>query len=710
MLDEPALDAYFRKHHLSPDAREYVRLARQAPSRVVGRNATASVTVDFVSRKLNSTIQAESHTGEYDYLLELEYSESVLEFWDQPPPVSVVRTYKNGTKRSGSYTPDFVVLSEQGAEVVEIKTQQALEELVQSNPSDWERSDSDFICKPARDAFDAIGLAYRVVSTARLNSIRSANLNVLMRARRADCSITSTLRAAALEVFDKDAWATFDDVARKLGIVDYTPLYRLVDQGVLHTQLDTVRITATSNARLAATPEILQLSLLLDVKSEGLNPGDLSPAPVSVSRVLGRKQAERLLNRLRRLQSGERSRSTRRWKLQMQQTNLSADSPIHPLAPKSHLSGNRKPRLHPQVAQCARDFIGNRFGSEIRLSAWKAHLEYRLHAKEQHPVFPAVSYPTFLKLIREWDQSELAAGRGGRRAGNAAMSPTSVADRHQLPTRPFEVAAIDHYEADIFCPIVSGPHSFAARPWITVLIDQFTWSILAFWISFKSPSRRACAMVIRRCVRQHGRLPERIIFDHGPEFESVYFHYVLAHCGVNGSGRPVGHPRFGSHAERFFGLFKTQWLSRRPGNLVQHKEARAVSSSHAPAKQAQIPIVTLLEELTEFATFHDTNTIGNQEKSPQELAAEGLQRFPFSGCKVVCDDAFVIATAVDSKVYRIDPSRGIHTPAGHFWHPALRKALIKRGDVEVRDEPEDPYRIYAKVDSDCNGTYLVASF
>ncbi len=699
MLSDDEIETYFSKHKLTQPAREYINLARQSPSRVVGRHARRNVTTAYVSKKLGLSIQTESRTAEKIYVLELEYSRSVLEYWDQPPPVTISRTFKNDSQRSGSYTPDFVILTTDGPSVIEVKTEEQLQELMCDKPRDWYRAgDDDVIYRPAQETFTALGLVFQVVSTAQLNQIRSTNLDLLMRSRNELDTVTPNIRSAVERALSRESWMTLDALQTHLETPDVTPIVQMIDRGQLHALLDTELLSLTESACVALSASLLALRQQLRDADPHFQQSQSGPSVVRVEWVPGQKQAERLVKNLERLRSGEQSRSTRRWRQKIKNAEANEAEAIHVLLPQTHRSGNRRPRLHPVCIDFVATFLAERYASPTRLSPYKAYLVYKASAAAAHPHLSPVSRPTFNKIMRAQNQRVLAQDRGGRRAANAADEPSQVETRYLLPTRPFEAAAVDHYHADIHCPLANGHTTFTGRAWITVLVDTFSWCVLAVWISFQAPSRRACAMVIRRCVRQHGRLPESIVVDHGSEFESVYFSSLLVHCSVNLSERPPGHPRYGAHAERFFGLFKTQWLSHRPGNIVQYKEARSVSGTHAPQKQAIITIENLLSELTEFVSWHNANVVGPQEAPPLELVKRGLERFPFSGCKVINDERFRIASAVDSTDYTIDPVRGVHVGDSHFWHPALAKANVKKSTVEIRPDPEDPYRVFAKID------------
>ncbi|CAM5419883.1 hypothetical protein RLIN73S_05978 [Rhodanobacter lindaniclasticus] len=192
------------------------------------------------------------------------------------------------------------------------------------------------------------------------------------------------------------------------------------------------------------------------------------------------------------------------------------------------------------------------------------------------------------------------------------------------------MASCDHYLIDLYSAVLDANGvTYAMLPWLTVLRDCYTKSVLAFWITLKSPSRRNCALMMRQCLRRHGRLPETIIVDGGADFSSVYFSGLLAHCKVNLMRRPSGHPRYGSEAERFFGQFKDLWLSLRPGNKISIKEVRSVSGSHRPEKHACLSLLDLWEDLLAFSEWFDSYATDSSLASPRVLMQRGLAQY---GC------------------------------------------------------------------------------
>lgn len=703
MLSEKELDNYFEQHRLQESAREYIRQTRENPSRLVGTDARTNVVSGHTSAKGGALIQTESRTAEHACALEHEFSSDVLEFWDQPPSIDVVRTSPKGKQLSGYYTPEFVVLEVTGPCVEEVKTQEEIEELLRAKPADWVKIEPGVTYRPALEAYKRVGLAYRVVSSAAFAPIRTDNLKLLLRSRRVLPVVTDKLRDAIESALSEQPWMRLSALGERVGITDLTPLLQLIDQGLLYTLLSEELLAQPDSTWIAKSPAMLAMRKELSPDRLGYRAPDGNELRVSITDVPSGKCASRAVSNMERMNAGEKGRSIRRWNKKIRLTAKKEEKPnvFFAMLPNWDNCGNRKPRLCKAQLDFIKTFIKEHYATETRLSISRAHKLYKNHAKEAHPLLPAVSRPTLERYIALEDAKKIGEGRGGRRVANAAAEPSPVGKRQLLATRPFQMGAMDHYETDIHCILASRNRAhYTARPYLTLLIDVETDYVYSIWLSFRAPSRRACAMVIRLCVRKHGRLPEEILVDRGPEFGSVYFSALLGHCEVGPVWRPAEHPRFGSQAERFFLDFKTQWLSMRPGNLANYKDARAVSRSHAPPNLAKLTIEQLLSELLAFCEWRNTNRVNLSNLSPADQVAKGLQTFSCSGVPVTDDRTFMIASAVDVTDYALDPARGLHIGELHYWHPDLHKLAAVGRVQEVRMEPEDPYRVYAKVDSE----------
>lgn len=692
MLSDDELRDYLRVHELSASAEQYIRSTREnEPARLVGVFAKSNVCRSFVSRKMYRTIQTESHTSEYPFALECEFNDDVLEFWDQPPVIEVVRTDKKGTRRRGIYHPDFLVLRTSGPAVVEIKTENELKKL--SQHPDWINDDEIYVYRPALTAFMDIGLHFEVISAACINPVRASNYILLVDSRRVSTRPEQSLRNSVCEMFVSNAWMRLIDLADFLGLKDMTPFIQMIDDGDLYADLDNELLSEKESLWLARSPETLRLATKHG--NEFNLPSKALEHSVYVDRrvIPTEAQAARALEILKRVKNGT-GRSERRWRKKIKEASQDGIPPFLAVLPQIHLRGNRSNRLLPVVEEELLRFIKEYYASPLRTSKKKAYALYKFLACDVHPGIEPVSRKTFLNKLKIQNPSSIAAGRGGRRAHNAIAEPTAPEERAILANCAFELATMDHYDADIFCKVLeSNGTTYVARPWVTVLVDIATNTVLAVWVSFRSPSSRSCSMALRQCVRNHGCLPRGIVVDRGAEFLSVYFNALLADNEVEHVLRPSSHGRYGSQAERFFGDFKEQWLSLRPGNFAEYVEARSVSSSHHASRFAKLDLEDFLREILEFSEWRNSHIRANQEMPSNKLMSMSMEAYPFISRKVSDYEKFTVSSAIDAGVYKLDPSRGIHIDGRHYWNPVL--ATVHRKSVEVRREPEDPYTIYA---------------
>jgi transposase InsO family protein len=89
-------------------------------------------------------------------------------------------------------------------------------------------------------------------------------------------------------------------------------------------------------------------------------------------------------------------------------------------------------------------------------------------------------------------------------------------------------------------------------------------------------------MILRECVRRHGRLPQIIVIDGGAEFQSTYFETLLARYECTKKTRPPAKARFGSVCERLFGTTNTQFVHNLRGNTQITRNVRQVTKSVNP--------------------------------------------------------------------------------------------------------------------------------
>lgn len=699
------LEDYLERFKLSEDAQRFVREAFASLSRDVGTSGYRSVVTEYQSRKNGRTVWCESRRGEVALATKLEYGSRHKAYCEQLPEVTCLRTNRRGKLVPRPYRADFLTLRDDGPIVYEAKSESRIAKLLAKHPQDWKRRDGRVVDLPAEAAFKAMGLRHRVVSTADLSRLRTANLTLLIQARASPIDDIERIRPAAKCALEKHCVMTLGSLAIDAGTVDLTPILGLVADGTLCVDLSKHLLSDPNACLVSLEPDLLEYFGHNGSYGADLFSAVTSAPPVEIAEAPPAKQAKRALKILGLLKHRTaRPRSRSRWEAQIRDGARRGKSAFESVVPRNW-AGNTQPHREITVLAFAENFIRSKWAHKPCTEfAAGGHAEYCMDAEEWHPGHDPVTPPTF-RGLQKYLRKILAFSTGGRRAANAVEEPTNEPDRVLKATRAFELATCDHCLCKIWV-VVRHANGFVyvARPWLTVLRDCATGAVLAIWVSLKPPSRHAIAMVLRSCLRRHGRLPEGIVVDRGAEFRSTYFSALLADLGINRVLRPTSHPRYGSEAERYFGSFKTFWLAGRPGNCVLSKNARCVSGTHQPKKFAQLELLDFLKEALDFVDWHNAYTPGAEVKSPSVLVAELLAKFACSGHKHTYDQTFIIKTAVDVTNYTLDPQRGIHIGPAHYWAPELDRAKLEKKAMLVRIEPEDPSRVYVKI----QGKWIVA--
>lgn len=697
MLSDHQFHEYVLVHELSASAVQYIQEVRTSePSRMIGVGATSNVVSFVPSEKMNFTISCESRAPERAFLLISESDEQVFEIWDQPQSVRIERSDKNGKKISNWYTGDFLILTVYGPVVVEVKSRNHLDVLMKRYPNDWISDDlTSFNYVPAEKAFSSLGLKFKVFVYSNEMRYFVNNLDLLQSCRR----VSTIVSESKLDkLFDESFAWTLSDLKDAMGLISFTELISLIDRGKLFIDLHSHLLSEPKGCLVVRDPRLLEEAKTLFNRDKLTNP--LDQGGIDFHLMPNEKYAKDALLKIEKINSGISSRSIRRWKNDVKEGEKVGLTPFQALIPKRYLSGNRQSKLPSKVFKFLQDHVFKNHVSARGLSIYRCYILYRVDAQDHHIEYPPVCWETYRQHIYRLPAGLIAGGRGGQRAANKDSEPTDPAERLLKSDLPWRLAAVDHYLADIYLIYFSDDGTvWVMRPWLTAMVDLCTGEVLAFAISFQSPSRKSVAKVVRECVRRHGKMPYEIIVDRGSDFKSVYFAALMAHLKCTYSLRPSAHPRYGSEVEGLFGEFKKQWLSQRKGNIADYKEARSFDGKFDPKKSA---VLTLFDFYNEFEAFCSW-----RGHKPKGIAVESaLDRFnilsveyPFIAKTVEFNDEFLLATAVDTSNYEIDFQRGIHIGPLFYWSPKLSLLRGRKTSTEVRIDPENPHLIYARINN-----------
>jgi putative transposase len=681
-----------------------LEVASSPPSRKVGRHRNRNLICDVPIPRLGVVLQAESATGEYFFLLELSRRRDVIAIFDQPLSVPITITTKKAVKTPITYTPDFLAVFEGRVETYEIKADTELDRLCQERNLDWISTDGSYAYVPAMRYFNELGIKHVTLPNSTVSAIRADNLRLLSSVR----GVTDTPQLFRLRqrierlINDVDA-IRIGDLLAKVGTNDATAVLQLIDEGTVHADFDASLLASPNSVWISRDPD---LPRLMTKSAPRIDQVLAKQGSVSTNLVANPKYEVEIVRRFAAcgLVTTDNSlfpkpKAPRTVRRHLKDYRDSGHDP-NALIPQWSKSGNRTSRRSVEHQKLIDDAIvagksdSNRSTPAMAFHAYLSAFEASALSAERH-----VAPCTFYKAYRfHRPTGDYAMARGGRRESNALKSPIDPLNRSLLATRAFSLAHIDHYEVDI--EILVGrleKRKLTRRAWLTAMVDASTGEVLALWLSFRSPCRQSCAMAIRDCVRRHGRLPEIIVVDGGPEFDSVHFTALLAVLGVTRINRPPEDPRFGKEVERLFGVFKERFARGLPGFITGIQNARKCSGSHSATKRAELRFHHVIDVLEDFV-FNGYN----HEPKPQcmesrlALRAQSDDKFPFSGKRVLYDISFLVQTAVEAPGahYELSPGRGIRVYGVWYNCAALVDYFGPKKLVTVRVEPFNKSVVY----------------
>jgi putative transposase len=151
----------------------------------------------------------------------------------------------------------------------------------------------------------------------------------------------------------------------------------------------------------------------------------------------------------------------------------------------------------------------------------------------------------------------------------------------------------DHTELDI---LVKDEEGNARRPWLTIILDDYSRAVAGYLLSFSAPSAIQTALALRQAIWRKLQagwhicgIPQVLYTDHGSDFTSQHIEQVAADLKIRLVFSAVGRPRGRGKIERFFESLSQVLLSRLPG--------------YARSQAGRTAVLTLLELAREIENY-----------------------------------------------------------------------------------------------------------
>src|SRR6266702_4148955 len=179
MLTDEDFCAWCQRNQIGSETQTAIQRIRTSPPSRKVRSRTSNVSGRYPSVKMGCSIQFESQ-NELWGIYTMERDDDVLEFYDQPTRIQLHYHARSGHKTSPWHTPDFLVIRRDGAGFEEWKPTDALDKLAERQPERYQRNRTGgWLCPPGERAAQALGLSYRVRTSAEYHSLYIQNLKFL---------------------------------------------------------------------------------------------------------------------------------------------------------------------------------------------------------------------------------------------------------------------------------------------------------------------------------------------------------------------------------------------------------------------------------------------------------------------------------------------------------------------------------------------------
>lgn len=178
------------------------------------------------------------------------------------------------------------------------------------------------------------------------------------------------------------------------------------------------------------------------------------------------------------------------------------------------------------------------------------------------------SYSTVYSIVKKLAPAMVTLAQEGSKAYKQQFE--LVLRREAM--RPNEIWQADHTELDL---VVIDEYGKPVRPWLTVVLDDFSRAISGYLITLNAPSAIGTSLALRQaiCPKLDPRwtvcgIPDQFYTDHGSDFTSNHLEEVSAELKMSTIFSTIGQPRGRGKQERFFQTVNQLFLSELPGYLT----------------------------------------------------------------------------------------------------------------------------------------------
>ena len=195
----------------------------------------------------------------------------------------------------------------------------------------------------------------------------------------------------------------------------------------------------------------------------------------------------------------------------------------------------------------------------------------------QEQGWPSPSYSRVYDIVRKLDPALVTLAHEGTKAFREEFDLVY----RRTASHANAMWQADHSLLDIWLLDTQGQ---PARPWLTIILDDFSRAITGYRLSFQDPSALQTALTLRQAIwrKEDARwhvcgIPSVFYTDHGSDFTSTHMEQVAADLKMELIFSLQGAPRGRGKIERFFLTVDQMFLSKVPG-AFSSTESKPVTS------------------------------------------------------------------------------------------------------------------------------------
>lgn len=378
-----------------------------------------------------------------------------------------------------------------------------------------------------------------------------------------------------------------------------------------------------------------------------------------------------------------------------------ADRDIRALVDRHREKGNKDDRYDPKVLRMVDDLVQTRYLTPERptiqsiLKDLRGMVALENVTRLRNEKFKTPSYDYLKRYIADFSPYDVCKARYGQRVADIKFR---VAGKGALALHPLDRACMDHSRMDVFV-IDERTGLPLGRPWLTVIIDEYSRYILGYYLSFEEPSIVSMTRALRHALAPKEASPdvksswdawgimETLIVDNGMEFHAHALEAGAGRFGITVQFCPRRKPWYKGKIERFFGTVNTGLLVDMRGKTFS---SLVLKGDYDPAKHAVMTLATLRRIVHTWIVdiYHQEDHGGLNDRPPSLVWDDGVAQLD----RFLPPSSLVLESAFSKSEKRKLTHKGIELDSLFYNCAALGALREKHGhefEVEVRSCDDD---------------------